>query len=61
MESTLFRNPQALSIALAPLGSPKPQALWFLNSVDPLVSASNYYLVIGWYRHIRWCQSLHSL
>ena len=45
MGSTLFRNPRALSSALAPLGSPEPWVLWFLNSVDPLVSASNYYVL----------------
>ena len=57
MGSTLFRNPRALSSALATLGSPQPWALGFLNSVDPLVSASNYYVgrqniihVIKWTR-----------
>ena len=43
--SMLFRNPRALSSALAPLGSPQPWALGFLNSVDPLVLASNYYIL----------------
>ena len=38
------RNPRALSSALATLGSPQPWALGFLNSEDPFVSASKYYL-----------------
>ena len=44
MGSTLFRNPRALSSALATLGSPQSWALGFLNSVDPLVLPSNYYV-----------------
>ena len=40
----LFRNPRALSSALAALGSLQPRALGFLNCVDPSDSASNYYL-----------------
>ena len=44
MESTLFKNPWTLSSALATLGSPQPQALVFLNGVDPLVPVSNYYV-----------------
>ena len=44
MESMLFRNPRALSSAIATLGLQQPWAFGFLNSVDPLVSASNYYL-----------------
>ena len=46
MGSTRFRNPQALSSALASLGTLQPRAFGFLNRVDPLVSASNYYLVV---------------
>ena len=44
MGSMLFRNPRALSSALAMLGLPQPWALGFLNSGDPFVSASEYYL-----------------
>jgi len=46
MRFTLFRNPQALSSALAMLGSLQPRALGFLNCVDPLGLVSNYYIVI---------------
>ena len=42
MGSTLFRNPRALSNALAALGLLQPQALGFLNHVDPSDSASTY-------------------
>ena len=38
MGSTRFRNPWALSSALAALGTLQPKALGFLNRVDPLVS-----------------------
>ena len=48
MRFKLFSNPQALSSTLAMLGLPQPQALGFLNSVDPLASASNYYLVTSY-------------
>ena len=41
-----FSNPQALSSALAALGTLQPWAFWLLNRVVPLVLASNYYLVI---------------
>ena len=46
MGSTVFRNPQALSSALAALGLLQPRAFGFLNTVDPLVSVSNYYLCV---------------
>ena len=46
MGSTLFRDPQARSSALAALGTLQPQAFRSLNRVDPLDSVSNYYLVI---------------
>ena len=46
MGSTRFRNPRALSSALASLGTLQPWALGFLNRVDTLVSVSNYYIVI---------------
>ena len=39
-----FRNPPALSSVLAALGTLQLRAVGFLNRVDPLVSASNYYL-----------------
>ena len=42
MGSTLFRNPWALSNALAALGSLRPQVLGFLNHIDPSDSASSY-------------------
>ena len=44
MGSTRFRNPQALSSVLASLGTLQPQVFGFLNRIDPLVSASNYYI-----------------
>ena len=37
---------RALSSALASLGSLQPRPLEFLNTVDPLVSVSNLYLVL---------------
>jgi len=40
----IYRNPRALSSALATPGTLQPRALGFLNRVVPLVSASNYYL-----------------
>ena len=40
----IYRNPRALSSALATLGTLQPRALGFLNRVVPLVSASNYYI-----------------
>jgi len=45
MGSTRFRNPRALSSALATLGTLRPRALGFLNPVDPMDSISNLYLV----------------
>ena len=44
MVSTLFRDPQALSSALATLGTLQPRAFGSLNRVETLDSASNYYL-----------------
>ena len=44
MGSTVFRNPRALSSALAALGTLQPRALGFLNTVDPLGTVSNCYL-----------------
>ncbi len=44
MGSKLFRDHQALSSALAALGSPQPRAFGSLNNLEPLVSMSNYYL-----------------
>ena len=49
MGSTVFRNPKALSSALAALGTLQPRAFGFLNTVDPLVSVSNYYLLYACY------------
>ena len=45
MGSTLFRDPQARSSALAALGTLQPRAFGSLNHVVPLDSVSNYYLV----------------
>ena len=45
MVSTLFRDPQALSRALASLGMLQPRAFGSLNHVETLDSASNYYLL----------------
>ena len=39
-----FSNPQALSSALAALGTLQPRAFWLLNRLVPLVLASNYYI-----------------
>ncbi len=47
MGSTVFRNPRALSSALAALGTLQPRALGFLNTVDPLDTVSNCYIVCG--------------
>ena len=44
MGSTLFRDPQARSTALAALGSLQHRAVGSLNRVDALHSASNLYL-----------------
>ena len=44
MGSTVFRNPRALSSALASLGTLQPRALGFLNTVDPLDTVSNCYI-----------------
>ena len=46
MGSTVFRNPRALSSALAALGTLQPRALGFLNTVDPLDTVSNCYIVV---------------
>ena len=39
----LFRDPQALSSALAALGTLQPRAFGSLNRIDPLNSLSTYY------------------
>ena len=44
MVSTLFRDPQARSSALAALGTPQPRAFGSLNRVETLDSTSNYYI-----------------
>ena len=44
MGSMVFRNPQALSSALAAFGTLQPRALGFLNTVDPLDTVSNCYI-----------------
>ena len=44
MGSMVFRNPRALSSALAALGTLQPRALGFLNTVDPLDTVSNCYI-----------------
>ena len=46
MGSTVFRNPQALSSALAALGTLQLRALRFLNTVDTWDLASNYYIEV---------------
>ena len=43
MVPTRFRDPQALSSALATLGTLQPRAFGSLNRVETLDSASNYY------------------
>ena len=45
MVSTLFRDPQARSSALAALGTLQPRAFGSLNHVETLDSVSNYYIV----------------
>ena len=44
MVSMLFRDPQALSSALASLGTLQPRAFRSLNRIETLDSASNYYV-----------------
>ena len=44
MVSMLFIDPQALSSTLASLGMLQPRAFGSLNRVEPLATASNYYL-----------------
>ena len=46
MVSTLFRDPQTLSSALAVLGTLQPRAFGSLNRVETLDSASNYYISV---------------
>ena len=45
MGTKRFSNPQALSSALAALGTLQPRAFGLLNRLVPLVLASNYYIV----------------
>ena len=47
MVSTGFGCPQALSSALATLGTLQPRAFGHLNSVETLDSASNYYVFLA--------------
>ena len=47
MVSMRFRDPQALSSALAALGTLQPRAFGSLNCIETLDSASNYYLETG--------------
>ena len=44
MISTLFRDPQARSSALAALGTLQPRAFGSLNRIETLDSVSNYYV-----------------
>ena len=46
MVSTLFRDPQARSSALAALGTLQPQPFGSLNRVETLDLISNYYIVM---------------
>ena len=46
MGSTRFRDPRALSSALAAFGTQQPRAFGSLNRIDPLNSVSNYYLCL---------------
>ena len=55
MGSMGFRNPPALSSALASLGMLQPRAVGFLNPVDLLVSASNLYVAIINTITLQWC------
>ncbi len=47
MGSAGFRNPRALSSALAALGTLQPRALGFLNPVDPLYTVPNCYVGVN--------------
>ena len=51
MGSTLFRDPQVRSSALAALGTLQPRAFGSLNRVDPLDSVSNYYIAFVYIAH----------
>ena len=52
MVSTLFRDPQDLSSALAVLGTLQLWAFGSLNRVETLDSASNYYIVkMSWHKN----------
>ncbi len=49
ISTKLFRDPQAHSSALAALGVATAQGLWVsidLNNTEPLVSMTNYYLIM---------------
>ena len=52
MGTKRFSNPQALSSALAALGTLQPRAFGLLNRLVPLVLASNYY-VASYYTSVR--------
>ena len=52
MVSTLFRDPQARSSALAALGTLQPRAFGSLNHVEILDSVSNYYLKCSFPGHL---------
>ena len=45
MGTKRFSNPQALSSALASLGTLQPRAIGLLNRLVPIVLASNYYML----------------
>ena len=45
MGSMVFRDPQALSSILAVLRMLQPRAFVSLNTIESLVSLSNYYIV----------------
>ena len=48
----VFRNPRALSSALAALGTLQPRALGFLNTIDPLDTVSNCYVDVHVHVHV---------
>ena len=52
MVSTLFRDPQARSSALAALGTLQPRAFGSLNRVETLDSVSNYYVNVDVYVYV---------
>ena len=60
MGTKRFSSPQALSSALAALGTLQPRVIGLLNHLVPLVLASNYYLVYEFCAVYVHCQTMAS-